>query len=164
AATYKSKKNWDLDCDVKNGLYLWKLTLDSDNKITSVEPFQYDNEDSLFMVPITFPTDKALEVKTTNEYVQIDEDYYTLADQVYVYLFDKDKKLTVKNLNFLDGLRTKKYGGIVLFDTIEKNEEFNIIVVVENADNMPGEMLIGPVIGPELPFFPELPVVHVTID
>ena len=80
-----------------------------------------------------------MEVKTTSTYVQIENKHYTLADEQAVYLLDADGKLTVKTLSFVDGLRTKKYAGIVLFDTVKGDEEYNIIVVVEDAKYMPAE-------------------------
>ncbi|MBQ4234592.1 MAG: S-layer homology domain-containing protein [Firmicutes bacterium] len=139
ATTYKSKTNYDADYDVKNGLDLYTLTLDTNGMITGVEAFEANEKDDTYKVVTEFATDKAMEVKTTSTYVQIENKHYTLADEQAVYLLDADGKLTVKTLSFVDGLRTKKYAGIVLFDTVKGDEEYNIIVVVEDAKYMPAE-------------------------
>ncbi len=143
ATTYKSKTNYDTKYDVKNGLNLYKLTLDASGLITEVEEFEADQENT-FKVVVEFPTDAAMEVKTTETYAQFGEKHYTLADEVAVYLLDADGKLTIKSLSFVDGLRTKKYAGAVLFDTTDDKgvEEYNIIVVVEKADYMPKEVTV----------------------
>ncbi|MBR0441687.1 MAG: hypothetical protein IJK25_07115, partial [Firmicutes bacterium] len=140
ATTYKSKTNYDKKYDVKEGLNLYKLTLDASSMITEVEEFKADQENT-FKVLVEFPTNAAMEVKTTETYAQFGEKHYTLADEVAVYLLDADGKLTVKSLSFVDGLRTKKYAGAVLFDTVDDKgvEEYNILVVVEDAKYMPAE-------------------------
>ncbi|MBQ6014381.1 MAG: hypothetical protein IJK59_00355 [Firmicutes bacterium] len=125
------------DYDVKNGLDLFKLTLDTNGMITDATKFEADEENDTYKVVTEFATDAAMEVKTTSTYVQLGEKHYTLADEVAVYLLDADGALTVKSLSFVDGLRTKKYAGVVLFDTVKGDEEYNIIVVVEAAKYMP---------------------------
>ncbi|MBR0521784.1 MAG: hypothetical protein IJJ75_01190, partial [Firmicutes bacterium] len=134
------KTNYDKKYDVKEGLNLYKLTLDASSMITEVEEFKADQENT-FKVLVEFPTNAAMEVKTTETYAQFGEKHYTLADEVAVYLLDADGKLTVKSLSFVDGLRTKKYAGAVLFDTVDDKgvEEYNILVVVEDAKYMPAE-------------------------
>ncbi|MBR0522184.1 MAG: hypothetical protein IJJ75_03220 [Firmicutes bacterium] len=138
ATTYKSKPtNWDLDNDVKDTLDMYKLTLDASGMITKAEAFSdvCDQENTFKVVKAFKTTDGAVEVKATSTYVQLDNRHYTLADEPSVYLLDADGKLTVKSLNFVDGLRTKKYAGIILFDTVDDKgvEEYDTILVVEAA-------------------------------
>ena len=128
--TYKTKND-----DVADNLdptALVKLTLNADGMISSTKDFAKTDAN---YVSFDLTTGEAIEFSATEAYVKAGDTYYTLADDVVVYLYDiSDKKYTAKDTGFLDGLKVKNFTKVEFYDTIDEKdpvEEFTIVVVTQ---------------------------------